>query len=279
MFTPVKPSDAFEWVQAAGGPALVCRPLAAVARHVFTTRGWRLGERGTSGDAGWQDVAGAMQVDAGHLVRVRQVHGAAAIRAYGPATSPLSEADILVTEDPSIALAVQIADCVPLLIADRRTGAVAAVHAGWRGLAEGAPIAAIEQMRAQFSSRALELVAAIGPAIGPCCYEVGDEVRERVAARFLADVDRWFRPDPARSARNPSMAQVSGGRAHRWFFDCWRAARDQLRDAGVPVRQIHVAALCTASHPDVFCSYRRDGHAAGRMAAAIRRGMRRPSPR
>src|SRR5439155_4880985 len=118
-----QPTDAFDWVQASGGPALVCRPLASLAPHLFTTRGWALGSRtgADSGDA-WDQVAAAMQVDRSHLVRVHQVHGASVVvrRANQPAAPavPASrpDADIILSSDWSFALAIQTADCLPLLI-------------------------------------------------------------------------------------------------------------------------------------------------------------------
>jgi len=117
-----------------------------------------------------------------------------------------------------------------------------------------------------------DLVAAIGPSISSCCYEVGADVRDMFASGGFPerDLDRWFFSGPRPSARNPSMSGLRAPRLHHWFFDGWGAARHQLEAAGVPPDQIGVAELCSASHPDWLCSYRRDGKGAGRMAAAIR---------
>jgi YfiH family protein len=269
-----QPSEAFDWVQAAGGPALICRPLAALALHIFTTRRWPLGAMTPGGEnpAPWNDVARAMHVSAARLVRVHQVHGAAVVIAED-ARGPYPDADIIVSRDPTLALAVQAADCIPLLLADPGTGAVAAAHAGWRGLAAGVPAAAVASLTREFGSRSADLVAAIGPAIGACCYEVGGDVRDRFEAAGASGrrLARWFLPAPIHSAANPSMSGVTGPRrADRWFFDGWRAAREQLSEAGVPDAQIFLAGLCTASHPDILCSYRRDGSLAGRIAGAVR---------
>ena len=281
-----QPTDAFDWVQAAGGPALVCRPLASLAPHLFTTRGWALGSRtGEDGGGAWDQVAAAMQVDRSHLVRVHQVHGTSVVvrRANQtaapavPASRP--DADIVVSNDCSVALAIQTADCVPLLIsyraerADAGSGAVVAAHAGWRGLAARVPMVAVDAVRHEFGARPADLVAAIGPSIGACCYEVGDDVRRRFEnAGFSAEqLARWFAGEPHSSDRNPSMPSLSPQRrANHWFFDGWAAAREQLIAAGVPAQQIYSAELCTASHADAFCSYRRDGAPAGRLAAVIR---------
>ena len=261
-------------MQAAAGPALVCRPLDALAPHIFTTRRWPLGSTAPGRDdpAPWDDVAQAMHVSAAGLVRVRQVHGATVVVAED-VRGCRQEADIIVSRDPTLALAVQAADCIPLLLADSGTGAVAAAHAGWRGLAAGVPAAAVASLTREFGSRSADLVAAIGPAIGACCYEVGADVRDRFAAAGASNgqLARWFLSAPAPSAANPSMSSVSGPRrAGRWFFDGWTVVREQLTQAGLPGPQIFVAGLCTASHPDILCSYRRDGSPAGRIAGAIR---------
>lgn len=256
-----KPNDGFEWVQAAGGPALVCLALRPLADHLFTTRSWPLGSAvADRPDEAWDQVARALAVDSRQLVRVHQVHGATVVvrrRGDGPTPGPLPDADVIVTDDPSLALAIQTADCVPLLMADRRIGAVAAAHAGWRGLAAGGPMAAVEALTRAFGSCPADLVAALGPSISAPRYEVGADVRAQfdAAGYSPSNIARWF---------------ADSGRPQHWFFDGWQAARDELEAAGVPAPHIHVAELCTASHPEVFCSYRRDGSPAGRLAAAIR---------
>src|SRR6266850_132108 len=174
-----KPNDAFSWVQAGAGPALVCRALEPYAAHLFTSRPWPLASAADDDRAAaWGDVARALDVDAAHLSRAHQVHGTSVlVRRRGdpppPADWPLPDADIIVSDDPALALAIQTADCVPLLVADKRTGAVAAAHAGWRGLAAGVPQVVIEALRETFGSRPEDLVAAIGPSISASRYEVG----------------------------------------------------------------------------------------------------------
>jgi polyphenol oxidase len=223
----------------------------------------------------WAEVAASLELEAPRLVRVRQVHGASVVvvREGESERGGTDEADIIVTDAPGLGLAVRAADCVPLLIADERTTAVAAAHAGWRGMAAGVPSAAVTALAREFGSRPSDLVAAIGPSIGACCYEVGVEVRDRFEAVGFgrARIAGWFCAEPRPSSRNPSMPGLSRPlRASHWFFDGWSAAREQLVDAGVPAARIFVAELCTASHPDTLCSYRREGSVAGRMAGAIR---------
>ena len=280
MFTLPKPNHGFEWVQAHAGQALVCRPLDRAASHLFTTRRWPLGSTSSADCAdAWDDVANALDVDRARLARVHQVHGAATLvvgRERMPSPSlmaPLPAADIIVSNDPATAIAVQTADCVPLLVADRRTGAVAAAHAGWRGLAARVPEVAVQGLAREFGSRPADLLAAVGPSIGACCYEVGEEVRARFEAAGISEpqLGRWFTSGPRPSDKNPSMPRLPANRrADRWFFDGWAATRAQLESAGIPSDQIYVAELCTASHADTLCSARRDGSRAGRLAGAIR---------
>ncbi len=276
MVTLPKPSGGFRWTQLAAGPALVCEALEPFAAHFFTTRSWRLGERTDSAADGWKEIASAASVDASKFGRLQQVHGADCVTykkdAQVSAAQP-PKADIVVTDDPSIAVAIQTADCLPILIVDRRTSAVAAAHAGWRGLVARVPGVAIERMSRDAGSRPDDLVVAVGPAIGACCYEVGEDVRASFAdAGFAsAPIDRWFRRAPSLLNENPPMAVLTPERrSDRWFFDGWLSVREQLESAGVPSDQIFIADLCTASHESSFCSYRRDGAVAGRLAAVIR---------
>lgn len=260
-----------------GRPALVCRPLAALAPHVFTTRAWGLGSQSSGQDEpAWAEVARALDLPLADLVRTRQVHGATVLVARDTAKTPPAgvAADIIVTDRSGIGLAVQAADCVPLLIADRRTGTVAAAHAGWRGLAARVPSVVVAALRRELGSAPGDLVAAVGPSVGACCYEVGRDVRQAFEAAGFADnrLASWFSDEPLAVARNPAMPGLARRcRAGRWFFDGWASARDQLIDAGMAPDAVFVSELCTASHPATFCSYRRDGPPSGRLAGAIRR--------
>ena len=192
-------------------------------------------------------------------MRVKQVHGnAVRILARGTvrpdASQQRPDGDAIVSNEPGLALAVMVADCNPILVADPARGAAAAIHAGWRGTCARVAPAAIAAMHDAFGSRPSDLVAAIGPSVGPDDYEVG----ESLIAAFLdaghprSDVERWF----IRTATKPRL-------------DLWSANRDQLKAAGLMDQHIHLCGLSTVSHADTFDSYRVDGERAGRMAGII----------
>ena len=185
------------------------------------------------------------------------------VRAGWQASAAREDADVLVSDAPEPAIAVRAADCVPLLMADSVSGAVAAVHAGWRGTAAGAARAAVKALTREFGARPADMVVAIGPSIGACCYEVRTELVDAFAAAGHARhlVDRWFVTFPPRRGERGA----SGLR-----LDLWAANRDQLMLSGVPEENIHTSGLCTASNLDVFPSYRAEGESAGRLAAVIR---------
>ncbi len=185
---------------------------------------------------------------------VRQVHGARLVEAA--ATVPVPEADgvVWVEGDRSGRIpAVRTADCVPVLLADRRGRAAAAVHAGWRGTAAGIAAAGVRAL-GDAGVPPGDLVAAMGPAILACCFEVGPEVVEALAASVPAD-------------RAAEVVRPEGrGRARA---DLHAAIRAQLAAAGVPEDAVHAAPWCTRCREDLFHSYRRQGAAAGRMMSCV----------
>lgn len=260
MTLPTVP-ESFRWTPSSCGPVLTCRPLEAVTAHLFTTRELQL-----SAAEAWRRVGDLLDVS--EVVTLNQVHGREVVAvSRGSRQSvdrpALQDADILVTDDPDIAIGVRVADCVPLLMADRQSGAAAAVHAGWRGTAAGAAAAAVQALAREFGSKPENLVVAIGPSIGPCCYEVGTELVDAFAAAGHARhlIDRWFLALPPRrgSRERPKLR-----------LDVAGANRDQLMLAGVPEGSIYACGLCTAMHLDVLTSYRAEKEKAGRMAGIIR---------
>ena len=210
----------------------------------------------------------AAAVGAGAVAMAKQVHGrtVVVVRDGDAPPSIAPEADAFVSSSRDVAVAIRVADCVPLLMADRHRGVVAAVHAGWRGTAARAAVAALESLEHEFGTKPADIVAAIGPSIGPCCYEVGTELVDAFAAagheRYL--IDRWFlAPAPSRGSRERPRLRL----------DVAGANRDQLLLAGVPDEQIHTSGLCTAMHLDVLTSYRAEKEEAGRLAGVIRARM------
>jgi YfiH family protein len=272
--------DAFEWARYPWGPSVRCRALAAVADHCFTTRAPALGSGPLVPGDGWHRVALAMGLSPHAIVRLRQVHGnrVVSIRrhdAFPPGAPGWNAGDIAASDHPGLAVCVKVADCVPILLADTRNGSVAAVHAGWRGTAAGAARSAVGALCEQFGAAPGDLVAAIGPSIGPCCYRVGQDVRaafEAAGTRDL-DLDAWFSRVPAIEALRgvPGTDPAASGGGPALFLDTWAANADQLRAAGVPASQIHLSRLCTSCHRDVFHSYRVDGERAGRMIGVIKK--------
>ena len=244
-------TGSFEWRESAAGRGLWAAPLGALARHVFTTRD--LSFRGPDAREHYRRLAASLGVPSSEVVTVSQAHGRSVLIVRpGEAIPPQPEADAIVSFDPDRVIAVRVADCVPILIADRQRRVVAAVHAGWRGTCIGVVTAAVEAM-ADGAVPASDVVAALGPSIGPCCYQVDDRVRLAFLA-MTPDAAAWFTED------GPG----------RWRLDLWQANRDQLEDAGVPADRIHVARVCTADNLDCCYSYRKEGAETGRMVAAIR---------
>jgi YfiH family protein len=180
--------------------------------------------------------------------RAKQVHGDVVVSADGG--TDLGEADACIAMRPGLSVGIVTADCVPILIAagDR---AVAAVHAGWCGLACGVIARALEEI--QRVAPGAPLVAAIGPAIGPCCYEVDAPVIDAMRERFGA-------------AAEPAL--VAGREGHAQL-DLVRLAREALRIGGVPEPSIGAVAACTHCDPERFHSFRRDGARAGRLLSWV----------
>ncbi len=182
----------------------------------------------------------------GVWVSARQVHGDAVVEVTRAAGRSI-EADGLWTRDRSVVVAVLVADCVPILMAHESGGAVAAVHAGWRGTRDRIGARMVERLdRAGFEPAGLRV--ALGPAIGPCCFEIGDEV-----AAELGTVD-------------PAAVSSGGGGGAR--ADLWTLNQRILLGAGVPESQIDVFRVCTSCREDFF-SHRRDRGQTGRQAGVI----------
>jgi YfiH family protein len=234
-------------------PFYLTSPLLAQAGlpHLFSTRH-------LPGVRPWRDPRGPF--DAGALARVdraglpadgfafaRQVHGAHLLVATGAGS--LGQADVLMTERPGLPLAIFTADCVPVVVYDAPGRRLAMAHAGWRGTALAAARVAVEAL-VEAGGRPEGFVAAIGPSIGPCCYEVDLPVIAKLEAAFPGAWRTW----------------VTATRPGKWMLDLWQANRDQLRGAGLTDARIDNPGLCTACRADLFFSYRR-GRGEGRLVA------------
>jgi YfiH family protein len=210
------------------------------------------------------------------LLTVRQIHSDVIHVAAAP-SAEMPPADALATRTPGLLLGVQTADCVPILLADTRQRVVAAIHAGWRGTLARIAVKTLGRMRMEFGTRPRDIVAALGPSIGRCCYEVGPEVTQAFAAQFRAAAD-WFDGPFDQLAHGeeplglPWLTRMPPGHVPpppRVELDLRAANRWQLADAGVPESKIAVSDLCTACRPDLLFSYRREGARTGRMMAVI----------
>jgi YfiH family protein len=229
-------------------------PLSATADHFFTTSNLTLRDD----EREWEMVAKEIAVAPEDVLLVRQVHEATVVAASTdrPRPWPRPEADAIVSNDPAAAIAIRVADCVPILLAEETGRAVAAIHAGWRGIASRATIAGVSALQTSYGVRPERIIAAVGPSIGPCCYEVSESTYQtfRQAGHHPSMLERWFEPRPA----------------GKFYLDLWRATRDQLEGAGVMPDNIHIAELCTKTTADVFHSYRVDGANVGRMIGIVR---------
>jgi YfiH family protein len=196
------------------------------------------------------------------LVTVRQVHSAKSLAVledfsgfFNEEGRAAMEADGLMTKVPGVLLGIQTADCVPVLVADVRLRVVAGFHAGWRGTVAGIVERGIAQLSAEYGSRPEDLVAAVGPSIGACCYSVGDEVREAFASGFSYASDLF-------ESRGDGL-----------FLDLWEANRRQLIAAGVPESRISVVRECSgcAGLPErrKYFSHRCENGFTGRMMSVI----------
>lgn len=248
------PNAAFHWSREPWGHALRCERLEAHAQHLFTSRQLALPD-----PAAWRAALASVGSVPENLMRVKQVHGND-VRVLTKGKRPVEAAavrpdgDAVVSNDPGLALAVMVADCVPLLVCDPVAGAAAAIHAGWRGTCARVTRAAIAAMVREFGSVPANLKVAIGPSAGPRDYIVGESLITAFqdAGHPQGEIDRWF-------SRTDGQLRL----------DLWAANTRQLVDAGVAPGNIAVSGLSTMSHPGIFDSYRIDGERAGRMAALI----------
>ncbi|MGH9733676.1 MAG: peptidoglycan editing factor PgeF [Candidatus Acidiferrales bacterium] len=211
------------------------------------------------------------------MVALRQMHSDIVHRIEAAASGPTLQGDALFTRERGILLTVQTADCVPILIADIRARAIAAIHSGWRGTLNRIAEKTLGRMKMEFGTRPEDVIAAIGPGIGGCCYEVGHEVAKEFAAQF-PQAHEWFKGPFAAIASGdndpnwlPWLTMAPPGHAPeppRAHLDLMAANRSILAAAGVQPERIVVSQFCTSCRTDLLFSYRKE-RKTGRMMAAI----------
>jgi len=221
--------------------------------------GWRAGFTTRRANGELSGVLPLLGWDSLPVIRPAQRHGRRVRVIPGPppgASVPPEEADGLATATRGLVIAIAAADCVPIVLFDSRRAAGAVLHAGWRGTCEGIAREGVSVLQEHWDSRPRDLRAAIGPSIGPCCYEVG------------ADVIQAFR------AAGHSLESILSARGDREHLDLREANRRVLVQEGVPPDSILTLDLCTRCRGDLFPSYRREGPSAGRLLAFLGSSVR-----
>ena len=200
--------------------------------------------------------AEAIGVDANRFTTCQQVHGSKVVQVTKELVgsgakdfaNTIADTDALITNLPDVPLMLFYADCVPVLLADLETGAIGLAHAGWRGTVANIGAKTLAAMGEAFGTKPENVLAAIGPSIGACCYEVDDFVRDQSSG-----YEEFF-------------ASKGGGKYH---LDLWGMNAKQLQEAGVPAENITVAGICTNDNVELFCSYRAEQGKTGRMGVCL----------
>jgi len=198
------------------------------------------------------DMKRAVEVHEGRIVTMKQVHGDRIVYVEDNTAKEVGEADGMVTQVKDAYLGVLTADCVPILFLAPRQKLVAAVHAGWRGTVEGIAAKMVRLLKEEYDVPSENVEAALGPAIGACCYEVKDDVSRPL-------VDRWG------DLAKPALESREG----KTFLDLRRMNRAILEDAGLPTQKIYQLGPCTSCTPGEFFSYRREKRETGRQISFI----------
>lgn len=217
-----------------------------------TSNCFSLGAEADDGTANRTTILRHLNMPGHRLCHSKQVHGHRVIEITAQSLQePIPEGDALVTQLPQTPLMVLTADCVPILLADARQKVVAAIHAGWRGTAQEIVRHTIEVMRHQYHSNPEDIWAAIGPSIGPCCYEVGPEVHQMIRKQL---------------PQGEPLFETNSSKIH---FNLWKANILQLFQAGVPPHQTDCIERCTRCAPKHFFSVRASGASTGRQGAFV----------
>jgi YfiH family protein len=205
------------------------------------------------------------------LITLRQVHSDL-IHAMTTPPATLPVADGLITATPGLLLAVQTADCLPVIVVDKKHRAVGVFHAGWRGTVKRIVEKGVGEMHRHFGTRPRDLAAAIGPGVHNCCYTVGAEVRDNFESQFAYAAELFHEveeSDPVRE-KYPMLFLTARAPGHstlpkKIFLNLVEANRRQLLDVGVPARNIEASPLCTSCRTDLLFSHRAEKGVTGRM--------------
>lgn len=247
-----KRAQGYQWIQN-DGKGYIQLPLfdGKSVFHFFGTR--LLAEHNEGGNEFPHHIAGLGQAES--LATCRQVHGdlICQVGAVGGKSSPsILTGDGLTTDHRGLLISVSTADCVPVLFFDPVRRAVSAVHAGWRGTHLNISAKAVGAMQSNYGSKPKDILAGIGPSIGPCCFEVGRDVWEKLERGY------------------PYGKQVIvHGKGEKAWTDLPQLNRLQLMEAGLRPEKIHDTGLCTACYPNLFYSFRRDGKKVGNMTSGL----------
>jgi polyphenol oxidase len=256
-----------------GVSALVGRPTVAqeIAEKVLNL-GFTEGDTRENVLENRRCFLGALGATDLSLVALKQFHSDV-VHVFESAPADPCRGDASATNRPGLLLGVQTADCVPILLVDPRKRAVAAVHAGWRGTLQRIVTKAIGKMQMEFATKPADLLAALGPAIGGCCYEVGTEVSSAYLAQF-PNAAEWF--DELRTGDEPNplqwLSMMPPGHQpppKNVYLDLRNANRAQLLTAGLSAKNIFVSDLCTACRRDLLFSYRKEDAQSGRLMSVI----------
>ncbi len=197
----------------------------------------------------WTILSDAFGIPVANFCTVHQVHEDGILiidDSTDFSTMQNSDYDAIITNRPGLAVGVKTADCVPIFLFDRVQNAIGVVHAGWRGTAKRIAAKTVGRIMEMFSTKAEDLIAAVGPSIGRCCYEV-----DRVVRDAMKD--------------DAAMVFTTSNHRDHWMCDLTRANRLQILDAGVPPANIVEAGICTSCHRDTFFSHRGEGGRTGRQ--------------
>ena len=229
-----------------------CTRWGGVSQEPFSNFNFslRVGDREGNVEQNREILSTAFQIPVGGFLTVEQVHGdrIAVINGDVPDSQCYPGCDCIISNRPGLALAVKTADCLPVFLVDSRQGVIGAVHAGWRGTALGIAARAVDTCAKKFSSSPADMLAFIGPSIGPCCYEVGREV-------FDAFTGSGDYADCFTETEKPGT----------WMLDLAMANIGQLERAGLPPANITAAGICTACNHEKFFSHRGEGGNTGRQ--------------